>query len=81
VDGDILVKNTEHIGFLCADGTVLQAQDHATSVHANETYAAKQDKNNKVQSTWTGRFRVRADIINASGVTARGAGGEDEKKR
>jgi hypothetical protein len=81
VDGDILVKNTEHIGFLCADGTVLQAQDHATSVHANQAYAAQRDKNNKVQSTWTGRFRVPADIINASGVTARGAGGEDAKKR
>lgn len=81
VDGDILVKNTEHIGFLCADGTVLQAQDHATSVHANEAYVAQRNKNSTVRSAWTSRFRVPADIINTSGVTTWGAGGENARRR
>jgi hypothetical protein len=81
VDGDILVKNTEHIGFLCADGTVLQARDHASSVHNGEAYSAMQDKNNKIQLAWTGRFRVPAGIINTAAVNTWGAGGEDTKKR
>jgi hypothetical protein len=82
VDGDILVRNTEHIAFLCADGQVLQAQDHATSVHAKETFQAQRNKDNKAQTPpWTGRFRLPADIINAAGVTTWGAGGEDATKR
>lgn len=76
-DGDILVNGTEHIAFLCADGQVLQAQDHATSVHANETYSAKKDKDGKIKSKWSGRFRVPAKMINAPGVSSWGTGGED----
>ena len=58
MDGDILVRNTEHIAFLCADGRILQAQDHATSVHANESYLGQKDKDDKMKTSWTGRFRV-----------------------
>jgi hypothetical protein len=81
MDGDILVRNTEHIAFLCADGMVLQAQDHATSVHASESYLGQNDKDDKKKTSWTGRFRVPSNIINASGVTTAGAGGEDPRKQ
>jgi cell wall-associated NlpC family hydrolase len=48
-DGDILVRGNQHIGLLCADGKVIQAEDHATGVHADEAYKPK---------SWTGRFRI-----------------------
>ena len=44
-DGDILTRGVEHIGFLCADGHVVQAEEHSTGVHGDEIYrAARWDK-------------------------------------
>jgi len=48
-DADILVRGTEHIGLLCADGRVVQAEDHKTGVHANDFY---------IPEKWSGRFRI-----------------------
>jgi cell wall-associated NlpC family hydrolase len=72
-DGDIIVINPSHIGFLCADGKVLQAQDHANGVHADEAYKAQPG----VAGTWNGRLRVPAGMINQTGVTTWGNGGSD----
>lgn len=49
VDGDILFRKDEHIAFLCANGLVVQAEDHAHGVHENEKYHAV---------NWTQRRRV-----------------------
>jgi len=52
-DADILVRGTTHIGLLSASGRVVQAEDHATGVHADGAYYA---------ANWTGRFRVPDDF-------------------
>jgi hypothetical protein len=80
VDGDILVRKTEHIAFLCADGQILQAQDHASGVNAKETFQSQRDKD-KSRSPWTGRLRVPANIINSAGVTSAGAGDDEPTKQ
>lgn len=49
IPGDILLRGTEHIGFLCENGKVIQAQDHATGVHEDEAYDPK---------LWTARRRL-----------------------
>jgi hypothetical protein len=69
-DGDILVRDGQgegHIAFLRADGQVLQAEDHSSSVHAESTYSAKQDKDGKVPN-WTKRLRVPSKLVNSAGV-------------
>lgn len=78
-DADIVIINPTHIGFLCADGQVLQAQDHAHGVHADETYKGKPDHPG-AKLPWTARFRVPPGIINASGVTTWGNGGTDTRR-
>lgn len=40
VDGDILFRGNQHIAFLCANGRVIQAEDHSHGVHENEKYHA-----------------------------------------
>ena len=48
-DADILVRGYDHIGFLSKSGYVIQAQDHATGVHADEFYSS---------GRWDGRLRI-----------------------
>jgi hypothetical protein len=52
--GDILIRGSSHIGFLCENGRVIQAEDHATGVHEDELYAS---------ARWTGRRRLPASMI------------------
>jgi cell wall-associated NlpC family hydrolase len=52
--GDILLRGSTHIGFLCENGRVIQAEDHATGVHEDELYAP---------TKWTDRRRLPASMI------------------
>jgi hypothetical protein len=54
VAGDILLRGTDHIGLLCADKRIVQAEQHDTGVHAD----ASLDSTN-----WTMRLRVLDSFI------------------
>ena len=54
VAGDILLRHVDHIALLTAEGTVIQAEEHAHGVHENERYAP---------SRWTGRLRVAQQLF------------------
>lgn len=54
VDGDLLFRGDDHIAFLCADGRVIQAQDHAYGVHEREMYHP---------AKWTDRGRLNSSDL------------------
>ncbi len=65
VAGDILIRGKEHIGFLCENGKVIQAEGHATGVHEDEWYAP---------GKWSARRRLPASAF-LRNAQVPGAGG------
>jgi len=47
VAGDIILRGTDHIGFITEKNTVIQAEDHANGVHERDSY---------VPDSWSDRF-------------------------
>jgi hypothetical protein len=58
VAGDILLKGTHHIGFLCEDDYIVQAECHATGVHDDEQYKRVLKPDDSHKPDWTKRLRV-----------------------